>query len=1223
MGLGLRKIFTVITSVLLTMISVAAQPLAGTEKEIFASGNSIRIHYKTQPFRDERVVFCKYYSFFHQCGMPNLPLIRDYVIIPKKSKPQFKVIVNHKIGKNNVFIPQSKPKTIDSDNVTDSICNSSYDAQSILLPTANGIMTKVLEFSAFDLLFFEVYPFQYNPAQKILSVADDIAIEISFSNVLKRQNAIAITPLEESFCMQAVNFKEVAKSFRTAVDSFPNYVIVTHSQFTQAADTLALWKAQQGYSTRVFAQDHWTSDSIRSLMLSIHAAIASRPSYLCLLGDTAFVSATEKIAPPPIPEAFSTDLYYTTMDSDTDMTPNFGCGRISVNSPEQALSVVGKLVRFQKYPPTSSTYYTHMVNCSFFQDDDLNGYDDRRFAQTSEEIRDYLQTNYSKNVSRIYEAPVASNPQFWNNDDYANGSALPADLLRPAFGWNGNTLNIVNALNQGTFLMLHRDHGYSNASGWAHPQLASSQLQYLTNDSLLPLIFSINCYSGNYRVEESFGEKLLRQPAGASGIFAPSYYSYSGNNDAFVLGLYDALFPSPGLIPQFTGIGGNHSAVFSTHGLINKPGDMLQYAIWYMNYAWGIDRYSSEIAHYFGDPAMPVLTNIPLQISAEYPDSVDCVDSVFVVAVPNSEGFVATLSIDNEVVARSYFENDTARIRFLPQYGNLAVLTITGNGYVPYIRTIHWYCSQPIYPPVAGFLISDTLVCNRAVQFLDTSANIPTSWQWNFGDGTESFLRNPTHQYTTDGRFSVSLKVENIRGADSLSVSNIIDVVIPTQVSAFDTTLCYAAPITLTNSASDSMAWFETDSGNAFAWANTYSLNAVSDTAVYRATYRDMPPFAIGKIDTIGTGGFIYQNTEHYLSFTSYTDLLLATVDVYALAAATSVIKLMNSENQVIAVKSVALQAGKNSVNLNFFIPHGSEYRLTAPAYCSWYANFNTFDFPFTIPGVISIDSSDSDNKYYYFYNWTFRQRCYSQRQPASIHLVSIDSTLSVSGERMLCNQTPIVVSADSTADCLWNTGDTAASLSVQQPGWYYSFLTKQNCHYRTDTLHVSSFAPLMVDYSADGDITPCCFQNLSQNAFQYFWDFGDGSTSSEPNPCHWFQTSGAHVVTLSAVNNCDSATVAKTVMITGFEEVLSNDSPVKVIPNPTSGFARLSISNEQKPISVKLLDVDGRLIFYMKDFRDKEIDINFQNLSEGIYFLEVVFAHSSEVLKIVKLSDS
>ena len=46
------------------------------------------------------------------------------------------------------------------------------------------------------------------------------------------------------------------------------------------------------------------------------------------------------------------------------------------------------------------------------------------------------------------------------------------------------------------------------------------------------------------------------------------------------------------------------------------------------------------------------------------------------------------------------------------------------------------------------------------VQFSDQS-DVPgaTSWEWNFGDGTTSTLRNPSHTYTTGGFFDVSLTV--------------------------------------------------------------------------------------------------------------------------------------------------------------------------------------------------------------------------------------------------------------------------------------------------------------------------------------------------------------------------------------------------------------------------------------------------------------------------------
>ena len=45
------------------------------------------------------------------------------------------------------------------------------------------------------------------------------------------------------------------------------------------------------------------------------------------------------------------------------------------------------------------------------------------------------------------------------------------------------------------------------------------------------------------------------------------------------------------------------------------------------------------------------------------------------------------------------------------------------------------------------------------VQFRDTSTGSPTSWSWNFGDGTTSTLRNPSHTYRRTGTFTARLTV--------------------------------------------------------------------------------------------------------------------------------------------------------------------------------------------------------------------------------------------------------------------------------------------------------------------------------------------------------------------------------------------------------------------------------------------------------------------------------
>jgi hypothetical protein len=42
------------------------------------------------------------------------------------------------------------------------------------------------------------------------------------------------------------------------------------------------------------------------------------------------------------------------------------------------------------------------------------------------------------------------------------------------------------------------------------------------------------------------------------------------------------------------------------------------------------------------------------------------------------------------------------------------------------------------------------------VQFTDTSSGSPNIWGWEFGDGTNSALQNPTHTYTFPGNYSVT-----------------------------------------------------------------------------------------------------------------------------------------------------------------------------------------------------------------------------------------------------------------------------------------------------------------------------------------------------------------------------------------------------------------------------------------------------------------------------------
>jgi len=78
-------------------------------------------------------------------------------------------------------------------------------------------------------------------------------------------------------------------------------------------------------------------------------------------------------------------------------------------------------------------------------------------------------------------------------------------------------------------------------------------------------------------------------------------------------------------------------------------------------------------------------------------------------------------------------------------------------------------------PPIASF--SGSPLNGKKplkVQFTDTSAGNPTSWTWDFGDGTTSSLKNPSHDYTGKGWYTVMLTVRNAGGSNTAVKYNYI-----------------------------------------------------------------------------------------------------------------------------------------------------------------------------------------------------------------------------------------------------------------------------------------------------------------------------------------------------------------------------------------------------------------------------------------------------------------
>jgi PKD repeat protein len=83
----------------------------------------------------------------------------------------------------------------------------------------------------------------------------------------------------------------------------------------------------------------------------------------------------------------------------------------------------------------------------------------------------------------------------------------------------------------------------------------------------------------------------------------------------------------------------------------------------------------------------------------------------------------------------------------------------------------------PTPAPTADFTLTQTgSEAPVTVDFTDLSTGVIDTWDWNFGDSVTSSEQNPTHIYTSEGSYQVTLTVTGPGGSDTLLCPNCVQV---------------------------------------------------------------------------------------------------------------------------------------------------------------------------------------------------------------------------------------------------------------------------------------------------------------------------------------------------------------------------------------------------------------------------------------------------------------
>ncbi len=302
--------------------------------------------------------------------------------------------------------------------------------------------------------------------------------------------------------------------------------------------------------------------------------------------------------------------------------------------------------------------------------------------------------------------------------------------------------------------------------------------------------------------------------------------------------------------------------------------------------------------------------------------------------------------------------------------------------------------------PLAGFSVSNSNSCSGTINFIDESLNQPNYWLWDFGDGTTSNLQNPTHTYTQEGVYDVSLFVSNVLGQDSILQTATITVdFTPAPIVYNDTSYVNPAQFSLT-AASSSINWYADTLGSPAIYSGSpFFTPLLSTNTTYYAREVGGPSIYGGpSSNNIGGGG--YYNNDRHLFIDCYMPSTLVSVDVYAGTAQAITFELRDNNSQVLEDTTITVQLGINTLEFNFDVPVMNNLELGISGSGSdLYRNSTGAVYPYPIGTIASITGHNSPNSatyHYFFYNLQMKENCLSSFAEATAVFMSSVATNNV-----------------------------------------------------------------------------------------------------------------------------------------------------------------------------------------------------------------------------------
>ncbi|MDD4248615.1 MAG: PKD domain-containing protein, partial [Methanosarcina sp.] len=476
---------------------------------------------------------------------------------------------------------------------------------------------------------------------------------------------------------------------------------------------------------------------------------------------------------------------------------------------------------------------------------------------------------------------------------------------------------------------------------------------------------------------------------------------------------------------------------------------------------------------------------------------------------------------------------------------------------------------EVVLPPVAGFTSSITRgSVPFSVQFTDLSENA-TGWKWDFGDGSVSSEQNPAHTYSAAGTYTVTLTVNNTAGTDTETRTGYIKVGIASSIKLTDLTLdgenstgATTNSGAFTANPEDSFGQIGVRDENGIFFNQPSSISPLGKISI---------PLQLGINNFSLVADGFYPENENYGAVLFFDGVSVSPqVAVYNSNGGTGAFSVQPAGTDITGSAEGGSSLDKAPGSSFYVTPDGTKVEV--------------------LSFVLDSKKGLTDE--------VTGENLGANGVPDTIAKISLKVTPSVTVPLASFSASPVsgtaplnVAFTDSSSGSPnswnWDFGDGAVS-PEQNPahtysgaGKYAATLTVSNANGTNSTFAaITVLEPVLPAANFTTNVTSgnapltVQFTDLSKNAEEWNWDFGDGAVSPEQNPAHTYSTAGNYTVSLTAANKNGTDSKINTIKVL--------EPPVLPVADFTT-----NVTSGNSPLTVQFTDLSVNAEEWNWDFGD------------------------------------